>query len=97
MNVNKYVAAVGGVAVGVGSTLLAQKLRKDARESGLLDAIEETVNDAKETIAEAKTEQTNAIKYREEAVKQNTSSRPVAANTPTKKTARLSATLPESD
>lgn len=90
MNINKYIAAVGGVAVGVGSTLLALKLRK---ESGADDSI--TMTEAIAYNTSDATEPKNVTEYRE-AVKQNPTAAKTLANAPVKKTTttKLSASSP---
>lgn len=61
MNVDKIVAAAGGVAIGVGGTLLTQKLIKDAALKKVSSV------ETQETIVEPD----GAIAYREASVKLN--------------------------
>ena len=74
MNVNKVVVALGGAAIGVGGTLLAQRLRKEVE----IGSISETV-DPPENLA-----------YREAAAATLTSVKPSPAKpTPKKNESQL--------
>lgn len=80
--VEKLVAAMGGAAVGVGGTLLVQKLRKDAVEenkSEILTGLAEKIDEAADRVmAKQAEEPAENIAYRKAAA--------AAAETPPKKT-----------
>lgn len=92
MNVNKVVAAIGGALIGIGSTLIVQKLRKDVDKTELLADLAGQVNkladaidpEPKENVAyrEAVNENTTNTKARDlSKVKQAPTSKPTTIKT----------------
>jgi hypothetical protein len=69
---DKLIAAAGGAAIGVGGTLIVQKLRKDAAKEGqqeLLAGLAEKIDEVAESIATKDQEPAENIAYRNASAK----------------------------